>query len=149
MILITTTPPKPHHRKSFFSFPFFNFHSICFFNFLLVCHSELPSKNQSEEKGYYSISDVKREIISLTLPALAGQAIDPMAQLMETAYIGRLGTLELASAGVSVSIFNIISKLFNIPLLSVATSFVAEDMANISASGSFINHHLLPILIYL
>jgi Na+-driven multidrug efflux pump len=91
---------------------------------------------------------VKREIISLTLPALAGQAIDPMAQLMETAYIGRLGTLELASAGVSVSIFNIISKLFNIPLLSVSTSFVAEDMANIYASGSFINH-LLPFLIYI
>lgn len=51
-----------------------------------------------------------------------------------------IGTVELASAGVSVSIFNIISKLFNIPLLSVATSFVAEDMANVaknsdSASG--------------
>ncbi|KAJ7967086.1 Protein DETOXIFICATION [Quillaja saponaria] len=65
----------------------------------------------------------------LSLPALAGQAIDPLAQLMETAYIGRLGTVELASAGVSVSIFNIISKLFNIPLLSIATSFVAEDIS--------------------
>lgn len=79
---------------------------------------------------------MKRELISLSLPALAGQAIDPIAQLMETAYIGRLGTLELASAGVSVVIFNIISKLFNIPLLSVATSFVAEDMANISGNAS-------------
>ena len=37
--------------------------------------------------------------------------------------------MELASAGVSICIFNIISKLFNIPLLSVATSFVAEDIA--------------------
>lgn len=37
--------------------------------------------------------------------------------------------MELASAGVSISIFNIVSKLFNIPLLSVATSFVAEDIA--------------------
>ncbi|KAK7299793.1 hypothetical protein RJT34_10621 [Clitoria ternatea] len=80
--------------------------------------------------------DLKRELVSLSLPALAGQAIDPLAQLMETAYIGRLGTLELASAGVSVSIFNIISKLFNIPLLSVATSFVAEDMAKSSAQDS-------------
>ncbi|KAK7386079.1 hypothetical protein VNO78_32164 [Psophocarpus tetragonolobus] len=78
--------------------------------------------------------NVKRELLLLSLPALAGQAIDPLAQLMETAYIGRLGTVELASAGVSVSIFNIISKLFNIPLLSVATSFVAEDMAKASAS---------------
>ncbi|XP_054786797.1 protein DETOXIFICATION 45, chloroplastic isoform X2 [Prosopis cineraria] len=74
-------------------------------------------------------TDVKRELLMLSLPALAGQAIDPLAQLMETAYIGRLGTMELASAGVSISIFNIVSKLFNIPLLSVATSFVAEDLA--------------------
>ncbi|KAI3899103.1 hypothetical protein MKW92_021740, partial [Papaver armeniacum] len=58
-----------------------------------------------------------------------GQAFDPLAQLMETAYIGSFGPLELASAGVSVSIFNIISKLFNIPLLGVATSFVAEDIS--------------------
>ncbi|QCE01914.1 multidrug resistance protein [Vigna unguiculata] len=78
--------------------------------------------------------DVKRELLLLSLPALAGQAIDPLSQLMETAYIGRLGTVELASAGVSVSIFNIISKLFNIPLLSVATSFVAEDMAKAASA---------------
>ncbi|XP_075074342.1 protein DETOXIFICATION 45, chloroplastic isoform X2 [Nicotiana tabacum] len=65
----------------------------------------------------------------LSLPAIAGQAIDPLVQLMETAYIGRLGSVELASAGVSISVFNIISKLFNVPLLSVATSFVAEDIA--------------------
>ncbi|KAK4775192.1 hypothetical protein SAY86_010127 [Trapa natans] len=65
----------------------------------------------------------------LSLPAVVGQAIDPLAQLMETAYIGRLGAVELGSAGVSMSIFNIISKLFNIPLLSVATSFVAEDFS--------------------
>ncbi|KAA8535935.1 hypothetical protein F0562_028413 [Nyssa sinensis] len=73
--------------------------------------------------------DVKRELIMLSLPAIAGQVIEPMAQLMETAYIGRLGSVELASAGVSISIFNIISKLFNIPLLSIATSFVAEDIS--------------------
>lgn len=30
----------------------------------------------------------------LTLPAIAGQVIDPLVQLMETAYIGRLGKLE-------------------------------------------------------
>ncbi|XP_010555177.1 PREDICTED: protein DETOXIFICATION 45, chloroplastic [Tarenaya hassleriana] len=74
-------------------------------------------------------ADVKREVVMLSLPAIAGQAIDPLAQLMETAYIGRLGSVELGSAGVSMSIFNIISKLFNIPLLSVATSFVAKDIS--------------------
>ncbi|KAH9296495.1 hypothetical protein KI387_040083, partial [Taxus chinensis] len=35
--------------------------------------------------------------------------------------------VELASVGVSISVFNLISKLFNVPLLNVTTSFVAED----------------------
>ncbi|KAE9605248.1 putative multi antimicrobial extrusion protein [Lupinus albus] len=109
-------------------------------------HSHFQLSSSSRTKHYFSCSshnepkqqhtdtdvdDVKRELLLLSLPALAGQAIDPLTQLMETAYIGRFGTLELASAGVSITIFNIISKLFNIPLLSVATSFVAQDLANI------------------
>ncbi|KAL3344312.1 hypothetical protein AABB24_023642 [Solanum stoloniferum] len=80
--------------------------------------------------------DVQTELIVLSLPAIAGQAIEPLAQLMETAYIGRMGALELASAGISVSIFNIISKVFNIPLLSVATSFVAEDISKYADEDS-------------
>ncbi|KAH9654872.1 protein DETOXIFICATION 45 [Citrus sinensis] len=87
----------------------------------LVEKIEVASKSHTQ--------DAKNELIVLTLPAIAGQVIDPLAQLMETAYVGRLGSVELASAGVSISIFNIVSKLFNIPLLSVATSFVAEDIA--------------------
>ena len=31
------------------------------------------------------------DLILLALPAVLGQAIDPMAQLMETAYMGKLG----------------------------------------------------------
>ncbi|TQE13945.1 hypothetical protein C1H46_000576 [Malus baccata] len=80
--------------------------------------------------------DVKREILMLSLPAILGQAIDPLAQLMETAYIGNLGSMELASAGISMNIFNYISKIFNIPLLSVATSFVAEDLAKSESKSS-------------
>ncbi|CAL5371374.1 unnamed protein product [Camellia sinensis] len=79
---------------------------------------------------------VQTELIMLSIPAIAGQAIEPLALLMETAYIGRMGPLELASAGVSISIFNIISKVFNIPLLSVATSFVAEDISKNASKGS-------------
>ncbi|KAJ8764250.1 hypothetical protein K2173_005990 [Erythroxylum novogranatense] len=86
---------------------------------------------------------VQTELIMLSLPAIAGQAIEPLAQLMETAYVGRLGPLELASAGVSMSIFNILSKVFNIPLLSVATSFVAEDIARSAGkSTSGVGSHM-------
>ncbi|MED6136506.1 Protein DETOXIFICATION 45, chloroplastic, variant 3 [Stylosanthes scabra] len=83
---------------------------------------------------------VQTELIRLSLPAIAGQAIEPLAQLMETAYIGRLGVLELASAGVSMSIFNIVSKVFNIPLLSVATSFVAEEIAAYTINSKGADH---------
>ncbi|KAL4616441.1 hypothetical protein ACB092_07G199300 [Castanea dentata] len=72
----------------------------------------------------------------LSFPAIGGQALEPLAQLMETAYIGRLGPVELGSAGISTNIFNCISKLFNIPLLSVATSFVAEDISKNSVKDS-------------
>ncbi|XP_010446341.1 PREDICTED: protein DETOXIFICATION 45, chloroplastic [Camelina sativa] len=85
--------------------------------------------------------DIKRELVMLSLPAIAGQAIDPLTLLMETAYIGRLGSVELGSAGVSMAIFNTISKLFNIPLLSVATSFVAEDIAKTAAEDLASDSH--------
>nr|GEW28606.1 protein DETOXIFICATION 45, chloroplastic [Tanacetum cinerariifolium] len=96
----------------------------------------VSSKEEPEIVEASRSKNKKQELIALSLPALAGQAIEPMAQLMETAYIGRLGPVQLASAGVSISIFNIVSKLFNIPLLSVATSFVAEDIAKNSRDNS-------------
>ncbi|KAK4605226.1 hypothetical protein RGQ29_013331 [Quercus rubra] len=115
----------------------------------------VPSKRIFEIAETLSTSEshtpsVQTELIMLSLPAIAGQAIEPLAQLMETAYIGRLGPLELASAGLSMSIFNIISKVFNIPLLSVATSFVAEDISKSaskesnSAFGGMGERKLLP-----
>ncbi|CAL5422511.1 unnamed protein product [Camellia sinensis] len=33
---------------------------------------------------------VQTELIMLSIPAIAGQAIEPLALLMETAYIGRM-----------------------------------------------------------
>ncbi|KAJ7553135.1 hypothetical protein O6H91_06G085200 [Diphasiastrum complanatum] len=74
--------------------------------------------------------DFTQEIAVIALPALAAQALDPLAQLVETAYIGRIGAVELAAVGVSISAFNIVSKMLNIPLLNITTSFVAEDDAS-------------------
>ncbi|CAN6198801.1 unnamed protein product [Urochloa humidicola] len=77
---------------------------------------------------------IRKELMNLAVPAIVGQAVDPVAQLLETAYIGRLGPVELASAAVGMSVFNIISKLFNVPLLSITTSFVAEDVSKHDSS---------------
>lgn len=38
----------------------------------------------------------------------------------------------MAAVGVSASVFNLVSKAFNVPLLNITTSFVAEEQALIS-----------------
>lgn len=85
------------------------------------------------------VDDFGQDLMVLAIPAIVGQAIEPMAQLMETAYVGRLGPVELAAVGVSISVFNLVSKLFNIPLLNVTTSFVAEDASKTAQSEPYID----------
>lgn len=69
------------------------------------------------------------EIMSIALPAALALAADPITSLVDTAFVGHLGSAELAAVGVSISIFNLVAKLFNIPLLNITTSFVAEEQA--------------------
>ncbi|KAL4189589.1 hypothetical protein AMTRI_Chr08g166090 [Amborella trichopoda] len=69
------------------------------------------------------------QIASIALPALLALAADPIASLVDTAFVGHVGSVELAAVGVSISVFNLVSKLFNIPLLNITTSFVAEEHA--------------------
>ncbi|KAK3032857.1 hypothetical protein RJ639_037034, partial [Escallonia herrerae] len=69
------------------------------------------------------------EILSIALPAALALAADPITSLVDTAFVGHLGSVELAAVGVSISLFNLVSKLFNVPLLNITTSFVAEEQA--------------------
>lgn len=70
---------------------------------------------------------VGREILSMAFPAALALAADPVASLIDTAFIGRLGAVELAAVGVSIAIFNQASKITIFPIVSVTTSFVAEE----------------------
>lgn len=76
------------------------------------------------------------EIASIALPAILALAADPLASLIDSAFIGRIGTVELAAVGVSISVFNLVSKMFNIPLLNITTSFVAEDEVSRNAENT-------------
>ncbi|KAJ1686942.1 hypothetical protein LUZ63_018332 [Rhynchospora breviuscula] len=72
------------------------------------------------------------EIMRIAIPAALALAADPIASLVDTAFMGQLGKTEVAAVGVSVAIFNQVSKIFIYPLVSVTTSFVAEEDALIS-----------------
>ncbi|KAJ9180518.1 hypothetical protein P3X46_008749 [Hevea brasiliensis] len=80
----------------------------------------------------FKVDKLGLEILSIALPAALSLAAEPIASLVDTAFVGHIGPVELAAVGVSASVFNLVSKLFNVPLLNVTTSFVAEEQALIS-----------------
>ncbi|KAK8540229.1 hypothetical protein V6N12_046517 [Hibiscus sabdariffa] len=84
----------------------------------------------------FKIDELGLDILSIALPAALALAADPIASLVDTAFVGHLGSVELAAVGISVSIFNLVSKLFNVPLLNITTSFVAEEQALISKNNA-------------
>ncbi|MED6110333.1 Protein DETOXIFICATION 42, variant 3 [Stylosanthes scabra] len=67
------------------------------------------------------------EILSIALPAAMALTADPIASLVDTAFIGRIGPVELAAVGVSIALFNQVSRIAIFPLVSCTTSFVAEE----------------------
>ncbi|PQQ15648.1 protein DETOXIFICATION 42 isoform X2 [Prunus yedoensis var. nudiflora] len=67
------------------------------------------------------------EIASIALPAALALTADPIASLVDTAFIGQIGPVELAAVGVSIALFNQASRIAIFPLVSVTTSFVAEE----------------------
>nr|XP_043610577.1 protein DETOXIFICATION 43-like [Erigeron canadensis]XP_043610578.1 protein DETOXIFICATION 43-like [Erigeron canadensis] len=68
-----------------------------------------------------------KEILTIAVPAAMALAADPIASLIDTAFIGRIGPVEIAAVGVSIAIFNQVSKVAIFPLVSITTSFVAEE----------------------
>ncbi|XP_020996319.1 protein DETOXIFICATION 44, chloroplastic isoform X2 [Arachis duranensis] len=86
--------------------------------------------------GWLKFDELGKEILSIALPAALALAADPLTSLIDTAFVGHIGPAELAAVGVSTSVFNLVSKIFNIPLLNITTSFVAEEQALISKDSS-------------
>ncbi|OVA07837.1 Multi antimicrobial extrusion protein [Macleaya cordata] len=80
-------------------------------------------------RNEFKFDELGLEILSIALPAALALAADPITSLVDTAFVGHLGSVELAAVGVSISVFNLVSKLFNVPLLNITTSFVAEEQA--------------------
>ncbi|MCL7035886.1 hypothetical protein MKW94_024785 [Papaver nudicaule] len=86
-------------------------------------------------RNEFSTGQLGWEVLSIALPAALALAADPITSLVDTAFVGRLGSVELAAVGVSISVFNLVSKLLNVPLLNITTSFVAEEQALASESN--------------
>lgn len=81
---------------------------------------------------------VKR-ILSIALPALATLAADPVLSLVDTAFVGRLGTVPLAALGVDTAIFSFAYAIFN--FLAYATTPMvarARGQGDVAQSGRIV-----------
>jgi putative MATE family efflux protein len=78
-----------------------------------------------------SLKEIKRkltrEFLSIGFPAFVQLAAEPLAALVDTAYLGRLGPEVLGGAGVAISAQYAVSKLYNDPLLRTSISLVASQ----------------------
>ncbi|KAK1282606.1 MATE efflux family protein 1 [Acorus calamus] len=77
----------------------------------------------------FKLDELGSEIARIAIPAALALAADPVASLVDTAFVGHIGPVELAAVGVSIAVFNQVSKVAIYPLVSVTTSFVAEEDA--------------------
>jgi len=72
-------------------------------------------------------SPYDRDIFRLALPALGALAADPLVSLVDTAYVGRLGTRSLGAVAVAAAVFGVAFTVFNF-LAYGTTPLVAREI---------------------
>ena len=91
----------------------------------------IESSNDVQPEDVENIEQIKsrltKEFFVIGLPAFIQLAAEPLAALVDTAYLGRLGPEVLGGAGVAVSAQYAVSKLYNDPLLRSSISLVAAQ----------------------
>ncbi|KAL0435388.1 UNVERIFIED_CONTAM: protein DETOXIFICATION 42 [Sesamum radiatum] len=78
-------------------------------------------------RSVFKLDELGLEIARIAPPAALALTADPVASLVDTAFIGQIGAVELAAVGVAIALFNQVSRIAIFPLVSVTTSFVAEE----------------------
>ncbi|KAL6288498.1 hypothetical protein ACE6H2_006008 [Prunus campanulata] len=79
----------------------------------------MAEKQDACTSGFWDI--LGKEILDIALPATLATAGDPVASLIDTTFIGHI------AAGVSIALFNQASRMTIFPLVSITTSFAAEE----------------------
>ncbi|KAF8092749.1 hypothetical protein N665_0402s0037 [Sinapis alba] len=94
----------------------------------------------SDFRSVLKFDELGLEIARIALPAALALTADPIASLVDTAFIGQIGPVELAAVGVSIALFNQVSRIAIFPLVSITTSFVAEEDACSSQENTVQDH---------
>lgn len=85
-----------------------------------------------------------RRILALAAPALAALVADPLLSLVDTAFVGRLGRVELAALGVDAALFGMAFAVCN-SLAFLTTPMVAQSLGRGDRVGAarVVNHAMV------
>lgn len=67
-----------------------------------------------------------RAIAAIAVPALGTLAIDPIVTIVDTAWVGRIGTVELAALAVAGAVFAAVFSVFNFIQVTITPLIAAE-----------------------
>ena len=84
-------------------------------------------ESEEDEQVHNLKGKLTKEFLKIGAPAFVQLAAEPLASLVDTAYLGRLGPEVLGGAGVAISAQYAVSKLYNDPLLRTSISLVATQ----------------------
>ncbi len=76
-----------------------------------------------------------REIFRLALPALGALAADPLVSLVDTAYVGRIGTEALGALAIAAAVFAVAFTVVNF-LQYGTTPLVAREIGRLNPAGA-------------
>jgi len=86
-------------------------------------------RRNGRRNGSRALTNTDKTILGLAIPALGSLAIDPLLTLADTAFVARLGTVELAALGIDTAILLFAFFVFNF-LASVVTPLVARALGH-------------------
>lgn len=90
-----------------------------------------PTKQTQSEESLHS--KWTKTTIAIAIPAIIGTLTDPLLSIVDTAFVGRIGTNSLAALGVNVSIFHLCYNCFR-GTTTATTSLVASSSSDESTS---------------
>ena len=67
-----------------------------------------------------------RAIAALAIPALGTLAIDPLVSIVDTMWVGRLGTTELAALAIASAVFAAVFAVFNFIHVTITPMVAGE-----------------------
>jgi putative MATE family efflux protein len=117
-----------------------------------------PHDSSKEESSLPSLQDPSAQqtrkfhwtkpTLALAVPALIGMLADPVLSLVDTAYVGRVGSMELAALGSCTSIFHLAFNAFR-ATTSATTSLVANALgasSSESEAATMVDEHGVAVV---